>query len=212
MSDADRAAERLVTELLRGERPDDGLVAEEGSSAESASGRRWLVDPLDGTTNFLYRYPAWSVSIALEDDCGGLVGVVHDPLRGETFRASRGSGAELNGRPIAVRGQDRLETALIATGFGYAPELRTEQAATLTRLLPRVRDLRRAGSAALDLSWVACGRVDGYFERGLSPWDWSAGRLLVAEAGGAVLELPGEPFGLVAGPEGIVARLRDLAA
>ena len=210
MSDADREAERVIVEMLADERPDDGLLAEEGAEASAASGRRWLVDPLDGTTNYLYGYPAWAVSVALEDERGGLAGVVYDPARGETFTASRGGGARLNGTPIAVRRQARLETALIATGFGYASELRAEQAAALTSILPRVRDLRRGGAAALDLAWVACGRVDGYFERGLKAWDWGAGRLLVAEAGGLVEDLAGEPHGLVAaGPE-LVDALRRL--
>jgi myo-inositol-1(or 4)-monophosphatase len=198
VSDADRAAERSITETLRAERPDDGVLGEEGAAVAAHSGRRWLVDPLDGTTNYLYGYPAWSVSVALEDEQGGRVGVVHDPARHETFRAARGRGAELNGTPIAVRDHDRLETALVATGFGYRPELRAAQAEQLTRILPKVRDVRRGGSAALDLSWLACGRLDGYFERGLNPWDWAAGRLLVIEAGGSVRELEGTPAGLVA--------------
>ena len=210
VSDADRAAERRIAEMLATERPDDGLLAEEGAEASGTSGRRWLVDPLDGTTNYLYAYPAWSVSVALEDEQGGLVGVVHDPARGETFVASRGRGAQLNGTPIAIRRHDRLETALIATGFGYASELRAAQASALVSILPRVRDLRRGGSAALDLAWLACGRLDGYFERGLKLWDWGAGRLLVAEAGGVVEDLAGEPPGLVAaGPE-LVKKLRRL--
>jgi myo-inositol-1(or 4)-monophosphatase len=210
VSDADREAERLIAEMLADERPDDGLLAEEGAEASGASDRRWLVDPLDGTINYLYGYPAWSVSVALEDERGGLVGVVHDPEREETFTASRGAGARLNGTPIAVRRHDRLETALIATGFGYASALRADQASALVAILPRVRDLRRGGSAALDLAWLACGRVDGYFERGLKQWDWGAGRLLVAEAGGVVEDLTGEPHGLVAaGPE-LVEELRRL--
>jgi fructose-1,6-bisphosphatase/inositol monophosphatase family enzyme len=210
VSDADRAAERTIVELLARERPDDGLLAEEGSEASAASGRRWLVDPLDGTTNYLYGYPAWSVSVALEDGDGGLVGVVCDPARDETFVAARGEGARLNGEPIAVRSHDRLDTALIGTGFGYASELRSRQAQALTRILPRVRDIRRGGSAALDLAWLASGRLDGYFERGLKPWDWGAGRLLVAEAGGVVEELPGEPAGLVAAGPRLVGPLRGL--
>jgi myo-inositol-1(or 4)-monophosphatase len=207
----------LIVETLRAARPDDGILAEEGGAAgaangraTAASGRRWLVDPLDGTTNFLYGYPAWSVSIALEDGDGVGVGVVHDPLRGETFAAERGGGARLGPSPIAVRDHNRLETALIATGFGYARRLRGEQAGALTRILPRVRDVRRGGSAALDLAWLACGRLDGYFERGLSAWDWGAGRLLVAEAGGRVDELPGEPAGLVAAGPRLIAALRGL--
>lgn len=212
VSDADRAAERLIIDRLAAERPDDGVLGEEGTSIDGGGGRRWLVDPLDGTTNYLYGYPAWSVSVALEDGGGGRVAVVHDPVRGETFRAARGQGCELNGDAVRVRHHDRLETALIATGFGYAVELRERQAAAMTRILPRVRDLRRGGSAALDLAWFACGRVDGYFERGLKPWDWAAGRLLVTEAGGEVRELEGEPPGLVAAGPSLCGELYALIA
>jgi myo-inositol-1(or 4)-monophosphatase len=212
VSDADRAAERSIADMLRAERPADGVLGEEGAAVAGGGGRRWLVDPLDGTTNYLYGYPAWSVSVALEDEHGGRVGVVHDPARGETFRAARGRGAELDGAPIAVRDHDRLETALVATGFGYQPKLRAAQARELARILPRVRDLRRGGSAALDLSWLACGRLDGYFERGLNPWDWGAGRLIVTEAGGAVRELRGEPAGLVAGGPALIEPLFELVA
>jgi myo-inositol-1(or 4)-monophosphatase len=212
VSDADRAAERTITEILRSERPEDGILAEEGMRAAPASGRRWLVDPLDGTTNYLYGYPAWSVSVALEDSGGGVAGVVHDPAHGETFRAGVDRGCELNAEPVRVRDHDRVETALVATGFSYAAEIRGRQAEALVRILPRVRDLRRGGSAALDLAWVACGRLDGYFERGLNLWDWGAGRLLVAEAGGRVEELPGEPPGLLAAGPRLIATLRSLVA
>jgi myo-inositol-1(or 4)-monophosphatase len=210
VSDADRDAERVVIDMLRSERPEDGVLAEEGSRADADSGRRWLVDPLDGTTNYLYGYPMWSVSVALEDAGGGLAAVVHDPVRGETFRAARGGGCELNGERIRVSRQDRLDTALIATGFGYAAELRAAQAEGLRRLLPRVRDIRRAGSAALDLAWVACGRLDGYFERGLNPWDWAGGRLLVTEAGGETRALAGEPAGIVAGGQALCSAIARL--
>lgn len=197
-------------EMLGDERPDDGVLAEEGSRSEPAGGRRWLVDPLDGTTNYLYGYPTWSVSIALEDAEGGVCGVVFDPSRGETFRATRGGGCELNGAAVRVRDHERLDTALIATGFGYSADLRAAQSRALTEILPRVRDIRRGGSAALDLAWLACGRVDGYFERGLSPWDWAAGRLLVAEAGGEVRTLSGEPTGAVAASPALCAQLAAL--
>ena len=190
VSDADHDAEALIQELLASERPDDGLIAEEGSRADSGNGRLWVVDPLDGTTNFLYGLQSWCVSIALEDDGGGLLGVVHQPLRGDTFVAERGAGASVNGEPLAVRRPPALATALLATGFGYDPERRAWQARTLTRLLPHIRDIRRAGAAALDLAWVAAGRLDAYWERGLNHWDWAAGELLVTEAGGAVAHLP----------------------
>jgi myo-inositol-1(or 4)-monophosphatase len=212
VSDADRDAEAAIEETLASERPDDGLLAEEGAHSDGVSGRRWVVDPLDGTTNFLYGIPAWAVSIALEDDEGGAVGVVHDPVRGETFAAARGLGAHLDGAPIAVAGAERLESALIATGFGYEPDRRRAQAELLVNVLPRVRDIRRAGAAALDLAWLGAGRLDGYYERGLKPWDWAAGRLIVSEAGGALRELDGEPAGLVAASPALIDELFSLVA
>ena len=199
VSDADREAEQAVSALLRAERPADGVLGEEGMSVDGTSGRRWVVDPLDGTTNYLYRFPAWCVSVALEDAEGeGLVGVVFDPLRSETFGAERGGGASLNGVPIRVRESRGLERALVATGFGYDPEVRRGQAELLLRVLPRVRDIRRAGAAALDLCHVAAGRLDGYYERGINPWDWAAGALIVREAGGTVARLEGGRPGLAA--------------
>ena len=190
VSAADHDAESLIHEILTAERPDDGLIAEEGSRADSGNGRLWVVDPLDGTTNFLYGLQSWCVSIALEDEAGGLLGVVHQPLRDDTFVAERGAGASVNGLPLAVRRPPALATALVATGFGYDPERRAWQARTLTRLLPHIRDIRRAGAAALDLAWVAAGRLDAYWERGPNHWDWAAGEILVREAGGAVEHLP----------------------
>ena len=198
VSDADREAERTVRELLAAERPGDGLLAEEGSRSEAASGRRWIVDPLDGTVNFLYGFPAWAVSVALEDEHGLAAGVVLNPVTDECFSTARGTGARLNGAPIRASGCDTLERAMIATGFSYEPERRAVQADLLHELLPRARDIRRAGAAALDLAYVAAGRVDAFYEHGLNAWDEAAGRLLVEEAGGAVADLPGEPHGLVA--------------
>lgn len=198
--------------LLAAERPDDGLLAEERGEEGGGSGRRWVVDPLDGTTNYLYGHPMWSVSVALEEEGRTVAGVVHDPVRDETFRAERGGGAELNGVRVEIRDQERLDTALVATGFGYSMELRAAQAGVLSQVLPQVRDIRRGGSAALDLAWLAAGRLDGYFERGLKAWDWAAGALLVAEAGGVVERLTGEPEGLVAaGPRllPVLVRLVD---
>ena len=180
------------------ERPEDGLVAAEGASREARSGRRGNVDPLDGTVTFLYGFPAWCVSVALHDDDGPAVGVVLDPVRDEAFRAVRGKGGDVNGSPLRVRERAELERALVATGFGYDAGRRAWQAEIVARLLPEVRDIRRAGAAALDLAWLSAGRVDAYFERGLSLWDWGAGRLLVEEAGGAIAELPGEPYGIAA--------------
>jgi myo-inositol-1(or 4)-monophosphatase len=212
VSDADRAAEEAISSLLRAERPDDGLLGEEGLSVEGTSGRRWVVDPLDGTTNYLYRYRAWAVSVALEDDEGPLAGVVLDPLAEELFSAVRGEGAALNGSPIRVRDVDDLGRALIATGFGYDPDVRRGQAEVLLRLLPRVRDVRRAGAAALDLCHVAAGRLDGYYERGINHWDWAAGALIVTEAGGRVLPLRGGRPGLAAAGPRVVEALAELAS
>jgi fructose-1,6-bisphosphatase/inositol monophosphatase family enzyme len=219
VSDADRAAESAIVELLRRERPEDGLLGEEGTAAGGSSGRRWVVDPLDGTTNYLYGFPVWAVSVAVEDSDGPLAGVVLDPERAELFSAARGEGAFVQAaafevtpsrRPLRVREGADLGGSLIATGFAYESERRRDQAATLATVLPAVRDIRRAGAAAIDLAWVAAGRLDGYYERGLKPWDWAAGRLLVTEAGGAVAELPGEPLGLAAAAPGLLPELAEL--
>ena len=210
VSDADRDAEAVVERILLGERPDDGLLAEEGAHNQGTGDRRWVVDPLDGTTNFLYGHPAWAVSVALEDADGGAVGVVHAPAQRETFSAARGSGAWLNGQPIHVRDDELIGSALVATGFGYEPERRRVQAERLVGVLPHVRDIRRGGAASLDLCWVAAGRLDGYFELGLKPWDWAAGRVIVAEAGGALRELPGDPAGLLAASPAIADELLEL--
>jgi myo-inositol-1(or 4)-monophosphatase len=219
VSDADREAERTIRDLLESERPEDGLVAEEGSHALGDSGRRWVVDPLDGTINFLYGFPAWAVSVALEDAGGVLAGVVHAPINGETFCAARGEGAFLLSErdperlELRVRAPRALDQALVATGFSYEPDRRAVQAEVMRELLPRARDIRRAGAAALDLAWLAAGRVDAYFERGLQHWDWAAGRLLVEEAGGGVAWLDGDWPGMIAASGGdLLAELRALVS
>jgi myo-inositol-1(or 4)-monophosphatase len=210
VSDADREAERVIRELLTAERPDDALVGEEGSRVEGGR-RRWVVDPLDGTVNFLYGLRAWGVSIALEDSEGLAVGVVFNPVSGECFAAERGKGATMSGRPIHVTDCRSLDLAMVSTGFSYEADRRAEQAALLVELLPRIRDLRRAGAAALDLAYVAAGRVDAFYERGLKRWDEAAGLLLVHEAGGVTADLDGEPHGVVAAatPE-LLEELRPL--
>jgi myo-inositol-1(or 4)-monophosphatase len=210
VSAADRDAEALIHSILREARPEDGLLAEEGGHAPAESGRRWVVDPLDGTTNFLYGFPQWAVSVALEDAEGGLVGVVFDPVRGEMFSAERGAGARLNGSPLRMAAPADLASALLATGFGYDAERRSKQARVLAGVLPRVRDIRRAGAAALDLCWLAAGRVDAYYERGLNAWDWAAARLIVSEAGGRVADLDGDPHGLAAAHPSLLPSLLDL--
>jgi myo-inositol-1(or 4)-monophosphatase len=148
-----------------------------------------VVDPLDGTTNYLYGLPAWAVSVAAEVGGRSVVGVVHDAVHGETFSAVRGEGAWCNGVRLTVTGAPDLATALVGTGFSYDAAHRAEQAALLARVLPAVRDIRRAGAAALDLSWVALGRLDAFFEQGLAPWDSAAGSLVAAEAGAVVEQL-----------------------
>ncbi|MDQ6659107.1 MAG: inositol monophosphatase [Actinomycetota bacterium] len=203
VSDADRAAERLLVELISAERPDDAMIGEEGTNTRGSSGLTWVVDPLDGTVNYLYELDNFSVSVAVEDSGGGIVGVVFDPVTDRTFSAVRGSGAVLNGRPIRCNEPVQMPTAMIATGFGYDPQRRAAQGAFVAGLLPRVRDIRRFGSAALDLCAVACGHVDAYFEEGINHWDHAAGGLIVREAGG--LMTPYTPTGaeqgwLAAGP------------
>lgn len=210
VSEADREAERTIGEMLRAERPEDGVIGEEGAEESAASGRRWIVDPLDGTTNYLHGLAAWSVSVALEDERGLLVGVVHDPVGAETFAAERCLGARLNGHPIEVRRNATLGEALVATGFAYDAGTRAAQANAFGSVLTQVRDVRRAGSAALDLAWVAGGRLDGYWERGGKVWDWAAGRLIVAEAGGALESLEGEPDGLMAANPELLPELAAL--
>jgi myo-inositol-1(or 4)-monophosphatase len=202
VSDADREAERVIRELLTRERPDDGLVGEEGSRSPSANDRTWIVDPLDGTVNFLYGLRTWGVSIALQDQDGLALGVVHNPVDDECFTAQRGEGAAMNGTAIHVTKCAHLGQAMVGTGFSYEAPRRAEQAQLLVELLPRVRDIRRPGAAALDLAYVAAGRLDAFYERGLKPWDQAAGILLVREAGGVLAEMDGEPRGVVAAATG----------
>ena len=213
---ADREAEQAIVELIRFHHPDDGILAEEGAAAESASGRRWVIDPLDGTVNFLHGIPQVAVSIALEDGGGTAVGVVRDVFREEEFTAMRGGGAFLGGHLIAPSATTDLGEALISTGFPYD---RREKAADYGRhvgaVLARVQGIRRMGSAALDLAWVACGRIDGHWEVGLSPWDVAAGFLLVREAGGIVTAPDGSEAsnsGFVAGTPAIHEDLRSVVA
>jgi myo-inositol-1(or 4)-monophosphatase len=163
---ADRASEALIVETLLAERPDDAVVGEEGGNRPGKSGLTWVIDPLDGTVNYVYGFPVFCVSVACRDEDGVLVGVVHDPVRRETFTASTGQGAACNGRRLVLADGPVLAEALIGTGFGYSSARRHVQAKLLAAVLPAVRDIRRAGSAALDLCWVASGRLDGIFEAG----------------------------------------------
>ncbi len=187
VSEIDRDAEELISTLVGEARPDDGLLGEEGTSRGGTSGIRWVVDPLDGTTNYLFGIPAWSVSVAAERDGRPIVGVVTDPSSGDVWAAAEGRGTRCNGTPQRVaEARSVVATALVATGFGYRAERRRWQAGVVSRLLPEVRDIRRFGSAALDLCWVAGGRFDAYYEWGLNPWDLSAGTVICREAGGVV--------------------------
>ena len=215
VSAADEAAEELIRSRLAAARPDDGFLGEEGGDETGSSGLRWIVDPLDGTINFLFGIPQWAVSIAVEDAAGVVAGVVFDPSRGELWAAERGGAALLDGAP--VRGSERTElaTALVATGFGYDAEVRRVQAATIADLLPDVRDVRRFGAAALDLAWTAAGRFDAYYERGVQRWDVAAGGLICERAGLVVEELPPAPpqdGGIFVATRALAAELRGRIA
>jgi fructose-1,6-bisphosphatase/inositol monophosphatase family enzyme len=191
VSEADRASEACIVSELRAARPSDSFVGEEGTSYSGTSRVSWVADPLDGTTNFFFDLPAFSVSLAAEYDGRAVVGVVVDVSRRETWSGAAGRGAWCNGAPCHVaNGRSVLATALVATGFSYRPERRAEQAAVLPYLMPAVRDIRRFGSAALDLCWVAAGRFDAFYESGLNAWDWAAGSVICQEAGGEVTRLP----------------------
>ncbi len=212
VSDADVCAEAAIRRVLDDRRPHDAFLGEEGG--ESGDGDlRWVVDPLDGTTNFLLAIPQFAVSVACEDRDGALAGVVLDPIRGEMFAATRSGKPTLDGTEIRGSVADELTGALVATGFGYDAPLRAKQAAVLSRLIPEVRDIRRAGSAALDLAWCACGRYDAYYERGLQPWDRAAGALLAARAGLSLRELEAGddgPAGLLVAPPALADELLGL--
>ncbi len=189
VTEMDRASEALLARSILTARPGDAFLGEEGTGGAGSTGVRWVVDPLDGTTNYLYGIPAWAVSVAAEVDGRPSVGVVYEPSHDEMFTAVQGAGAQCNQRPLHVEGPPDLATALVATGFSYDAASRGRQAEVLARLIPSVRDVRRAGAAAVDLCWVALGRVDIYYERGIQPWDWAAGGLVAAEAGAVVTSL-----------------------
>jgi len=191
VTEVDRQVEAEIVARLAEVRPDDGVVGEEGASRASRSGVEWVIDPIDGTVDFLYGIPGCNVSVAAAVDGRVVAGAVVDPLHGDTFAAARGHGATRNGRPI--RGTEVTDPAhaLIGTGFAYDPVERARQAEVLAGVLPRIRDIRRIGAAAIDLCWVACGRLDGYYERNLHAWDWAAGGLIAEEAGAVVAPLGG---------------------
>jgi myo-inositol-1(or 4)-monophosphatase len=237
VSEADVSSQRAIRALLRERRPDDGFLGEEeGDSEQGTSGLQWIVDPLDGTVNFLFGIPQWSVSVAVADSGGTLAGAVFDPNRGELFSATRGGPAVLDsprgvselsrrtagdssherrtGADAGPGGED-LASAMVATGFSYEAGVRDAQAKVLERLLPRVRDIRRLGSAALDLAWTAAGRYDAYYERTVKQWDIAAGALVCERAGLQVRELPereGLPWGILVAPASLAEPLLELVA
>jgi myo-inositol-1(or 4)-monophosphatase len=210
VSDADLAAESAIRAVLADRRPGDSILAEEGGESEGGE-LRWVVDPLDGTINYLFGIPAYAVSIACEDAAGTLAGVVLDPSREERFEATRSGGPTLNGEPFEPgRRAESLGVAMVATGFGYDARVRARQADVLMRVLPRVRDIRRVGAAALDLCWCAYGRFDAYYERGLNAWDVAAGGLVASRAGLEVRDLAAtedEPAGTVVAPGTLIDEL-----
>lgn len=196
VTEMDRRSESLLTQILLKDRPQDAVLGEEGGSRSGTSGVRWVIDPLDGTVNYLYGLPAWSVSVAAEVAGTGVAGVVHAPVLGETYLGLAGEGAWLvdsSGQHRLLTGkQDQLRLALVATGFGYSLARRSAQARIVAQLLPRVRDIRRAGTASVDLCWLAAGRLDAYYESGIHDWDFAAAAVIAREAGA-----------IVSGPDGL---------
>lgn len=208
---ADKAAEIAITNVLKKARPEDGLIGEEGSNVKSKTGLRWVFDPLDGTVNYMYQIPHWAISISCEEFDGTQwnprIGVIYDIIRNETFTAIRNQGAFLNRSEIKVNMTKNFSNALIATEFSYNRQIRFHQSEIFSTVILEVRDVRSCGSSALDLCWVACGRWDGFYENELSIWDWSAGSLIVQEAGGLVTPLG---TGIVASSQPIHKKLNQL--
>ena len=206
----DRAAEAAIVERLVAMRPDDAIIGEEGTQHDGTSGLSWFLDPIDGTTNFLYGLPLWSTSVGVVDGDGTVAGAVFVPVTGELFAAERGAGATRNGEPIRASGEVDPALALVATGFGYVPSRRAQQARRLTTLIPAIRDIRRGGSAAVDLCYTAAGLVDAYYEDGLNSWDVVAGELIAREAGcrtGDFAGGPPTPAQLLVAPPGLFETL-----
>ena len=194
VTEVDRAAEAVILEVISSMRPQDGILAEEGGGRTADGGRRWIVDPLDGTVNFVHAIPHVAVSVGLWDGDVAVAGAVVDVMRGEVFSAARGEGARLGGETIMVSSRARLSHCVVGTGFPYDRDIRgPSYTAVMGEVMTRVRDVRRLGSAALDFAWVACGRFDGFWEYGLLPWDVAAGLLLVEEAGGLSADLVRRP-------------------
>jgi myo-inositol-1(or 4)-monophosphatase len=204
----DHESERLVRSRLEGLRPGEPVLGEEGGGDTGAEGISWVVDPIDGTVNFLYGFPFFAVSLAAQIDGVPVAGAVVEPVSGRHWTGVRGEGAWLDGRPLRAGRPERLELALVSTGFAYRAERRRRQSRFVSGLLERVRDIRRPGSASLDLCTVAAGWVDGYVEHGLKRWDWAAGALIATEAG-AVVSVPGEDPEL--GPDATLAAAPTIA-
>ncbi|HZN07752.1 MAG TPA: inositol monophosphatase family protein [Pyrinomonadaceae bacterium] len=198
VTEADLASENLLIERIRSYYPQHGILAEESGEAILVGGKRsdwkWIIDPLDGTTNYAHSYPCFCVSIALEHEGVLEIGVIYDPVRNEMFAAERGKGATLNDRTIRVSEVDQLSNAMLCTGFPYNVRERPDFARDFTNFTMTAQAVRRDGSAALDLAYVACGRFDGFWEDGLNPWDTAAGVLLIQEARGRVTNFDDQPL------------------
>ncbi len=212
VTEADTQAERAIREVLAARRPGDAILGEEGGQT-GAGELRWVVDPLDGTVNYLYGWPTFAVSIAVEDADGALAAAVLDPVRDELFTATRSGWSQRNGEQLIGSGCASLAGALVGTGFAYDPAVRAAQAEVAARLIPRARDIRRAGAAAIDMCLCAAGSLDAYYERGIKPWDIAAGALICERAGLVVRALEprdGLPSGVLVGPLGLIDELEDL--
>lgn len=203
VTEADLASEKLIVERIKSHYPRHSILAEESGEAVVSGGDgnwKWIIDPLDGTTNFAHGYPCFCVTIALEYEGEIVLGVTYDPTRDELFAAEKGSGASLNGKKIRVSDTEKLSEALIVTGFPYDFARREDFARHITEFLLKSRGVRRDGSAAIDMAYVACGRFDGFWEEGLNPWDVAAGKLLIEEAGGRVSYYDDSPFSIYKPP------------
>lgn len=212
----DHASEKLIVQSILSARPDDGILGEEGSNRVGTSGYTWVIDPIDGTVNYLYGIPGWCVSIAVKDELGGLVGVVHSPTTGMTWTAARDKGAFCNGISIRCNDPVPLDRALVATGFAYDIERRKPQAEFIKQLLPKIRDIRRLGACAVDICMVATGSIDAHFEAGVNEWDYAAAGLIAQEAGAKISTIKGiwngeKYFVLVAGPSLHSALAKELS-
>jgi myo-inositol-1(or 4)-monophosphatase len=215
VSEADLAAQAAIREVLNARRPEDAVLGEEGGRQGADDALLWVVDPLDGTLNFLHGLPAWCVSVAVRDADGPVAGVILDPLRGELFAASRDGEARLGEAVLGGSACTELAQAIVGTGFAYEAQVRAGQGEVVARLLPRIANLRRTGACALDLAWTAAGRLDAFYERAVQEWDVAAGELICARAGLVVERTPaadGMPAGILAAPAAFADDLRAVIA